>query len=279
MTEPSVSETVEDADQHRWQSDDIDLLVRQLTELRGKMLGLEARAAETLRSLASDRQPSARNLLHYVELRRHDIRELQEQLVVRGLSSLGRCESHVLENIEAVLNLLGRESSEGVTRVPAAQVPVDFRYGRELLRQSTIRLLGETGHAEPQIMVTMPEEAGHDYSLVRDLLGAGMRVMRINCAHDDAATWKSMIDNLRRAEEELGRPCRIAMDLAGPKIRTGPIEDGPRVMRWRPTRNEYGVVVAPARLWISPNPEACPDENIDCAPSRYRRLVEVGFGW
>ncbi len=116
MTEPSVSETVEDADQHRWQSDDIDLLVRQLTELRGKMLGLEASAAETLRCLASDRQPSARNLLHYVGLRRHDIRELQEQLVVRGLSSLGRCESHVLENIEAVLNLLGRESSEGVTR-------------------------------------------------------------------------------------------------------------------------------------------------------------------
>ncbi len=34
-------------------------------------------------------------------------------------------------------------------------------------------------------MVTMPAEAGLDYSLVRDLLVAGMRVMRINCAHDD----------------------------------------------------------------------------------------------
>jgi pyruvate kinase len=33
------------------------------------------------------------NLAHYIALRRHDIRELQEQLTANGLSSLGRGEA------------------------------------------------------------------------------------------------------------------------------------------------------------------------------------------
>ena len=36
--------------------------------------------------------PSARNLVHYMALRRHDLRELQDQLAAVGLSSLGRAD-------------------------------------------------------------------------------------------------------------------------------------------------------------------------------------------
>ena len=38
---------------------------------------------------------SARNLAHYVALRRHELRELQLELMPWGLSSLGRCEARV----------------------------------------------------------------------------------------------------------------------------------------------------------------------------------------
>ena len=72
----------------------------------------------------------------------------------------------------------------------------------------------------------MPSEAADDYTLVHDLLQQGMDCMRINCAHDDAATWLRMIEHLRRAERSLGRSCRVVMDLAGPKLRTGPLEPG-----------------------------------------------------
>ena len=41
------------------------------------------------------------------------------------------------------------------------------------------------------------------------------------------------------------------MDLAGPKLRTGAIEPGPQVVRWRPLRDVCGRVVAPARVWIT----------------------------
>jgi len=35
------------------------------------------------------------------------------------------------------------------------------------------------------------------------------------------------------------------MDLSGPKLRTGPLEPGPAVVRIRPRRDIYGTVVAP----------------------------------
>jgi len=46
----------------------------------------------------------------------------------------------------------------------------------------------------------------------------------------DIRAWGRMVAHLRRAEQDIGKPCRILMDLAGPKLRTGPIETGARVL-------------------------------------------------
>jgi pyruvate kinase len=84
----------------------------------------------------------------------------------------------------------------------------------------------------------------------------GMDVARINCAHDDAEVWGQMIAHLRSqgAGEELSP--KVAMDLAGPKIRTGPMSPGPKVRRFKPVRDIYGKVVQPARVWLGPLPPA-----------------------
>jgi len=50
-------------------------------------------------------------------------------------------------------------------------------------------------------------------SLVRDFLNRGMNIMRVNCAHDSAAEWLRMVENLRAAEKETGKACKIALDL------------------------------------------------------------------
>ena len=47
-----------------------------------------------------------------------------------------------------------------------------------------------------------------------------MDVMRINCAHDSPEAWQAMVANLRQAENQTGRRCRVQFDLAGPKVRT-----------------------------------------------------------
>ena len=64
-----------------------------------------------------------------------------------------------------------------------------------------------------------------------------MEIARINCAHDDAQIWRAIAAQIA---DHTGRHCLIAMDLAGPKLRTGPIEPGPQVIRLRPTRDARG---------------------------------------
>lgn len=163
---------------------------------------------------------SAKNLAHYLALRRHDLRALQERLAEAGVSSLGRCEAHTMHTLNQVAGILRhvpatRQDAPSLHGAPA------YQEGRALLAQHSARLFGPPRAArKTRIMVTLPSEAADDPRLVSDLLAAGMDCARINCAHDDARSWGGMIDHLRRAIEQSGKPCAILMDLAGQKIRT-----------------------------------------------------------
>jgi len=86
-----------------------------------------------------------------------------------------------------------------------------------------------------------------------EMLAAGMNLARINCAHDDPTTWKRMVENLRRAADDEGTECRIVMDLSGPKLRTGELKPGPRVIHIRPKRDPMGRVIAPRRIRLIPD--------------------------
>lgn len=202
---------------------------------------------------------SASNLLHYLVLRRRDLRPLQTRLAELGLSSLGRAESHVLAAIDAVLDTLHRLTGATPPATAGEPEPVGFSQGTELLVNHTNCQFGPPPPDRwVRIMVTMPSAAAEDYGLIHTLLQHGMDCMRINCAHDDEGAWLKMIGHLRRAEQELGRSCRVVMDLGGPKLRTGRIEAGQAVIRIRPRRDLYGRVVEPARVWLSARSAPCP---------------------
>jgi pyruvate kinase len=100
-------------------------------------------------------------------------------------------------------------------------------------------------------MVTLPSDAADDYALVRRLVARGMDIARINGAHDGPDAWDRMAQNVRKASAELDRACRISVDLPGPKLRTGPLLEGPRVMRLRPVRDARGVPVTPAHAVLT----------------------------
>ncbi len=246
----------------------------RLESLRLEMLSLENDSIQAIAQVHPGNQSSARNLLHYLALRRHDIRALQEQLASLGLSSLGRTESHVLSALCTVIDVVSRLGSPGAASGHSAGQASDISGGREALHSNTEALLGPDPEGRGvRIMVTMPSEAATDYALVRDLVSNGMNCMRINCAHDGPEAWSGMIGNLRRAEEETSKPCKIAMDVAGPKLRTGAMEPGPRVLKYRPKRDAYGRVEEAARVWLTPAGDR------ETAPATADACIAVPGGW
>lgn len=228
----------------------LERLERQLTTLREAALKLEQSYVDELASIEPSHRNSARNFLHYLSVRQHDIRGLQQDLASLGLSSLGVLESHVMASLDSVIGILGRLT--GKTPADLPEPPVDFRTGPLLLRDHTRALLGpEPANRQVRIMVTMPSEAATDAELVRDLVFAGMDVMRINCAHDGPDAWAAMVANLRQAERAVGRVCRVQADLAGPKLRTGPIRPSGRVTKLQPKRDAFGRLVTAGQVWVT----------------------------
>jgi pyruvate kinase len=223
------------------------------------VLRLEAAFAQPLENTHPVHRNSARNLVHYLALRQHDLRELQEQLAAIGLSSLGRTESHVLAGLDAVRTILYRLTDRACQPLEQQAKPITFAEGAALLRAHTEALLGpRPSKRGVRIMVTMPSEAAYDYAFVKQLLAHGMDCMRINCANDDRAAWAQMVAHLRKAQQEVGRACRVLMDVAGPKLRTGPIATETQVAKWAPQRDVYGRVAMPAHIWLTPS--ADPEE-------------------
>lgn len=220
--------------------------------MRSEMLRFESSFQTRTQGLHDSLKYSAANLLHYLALRSRDIRQLQARLASVGLSSLGRAESHALVSVEAVLRILFQLTGQRWEMPAQAKDRVGFAEGKALLEAHSEALLGpKPSGRDVRIMVTMPSEASDDYLLVRDLLANGMDCMRINCAYDDPSAWLRMMRNLEQARTETGKQCRILMDLAGPKLRTGPIEPGSEVVKWRPQRDAFGNVVRPARIWLT----------------------------
>ena len=138
--------------------------------------------------------------------------------------------------------------------------------GSAILAEHADELLGPASKGRAvRIMVTMPSEAAQSYELVKSLIEAGMDVMRVNCAHDSEHEWECMIANMRRASQESGKPCKVLMDLGGPKLRTGPIHRGSHVVRWRVGKDARGAIVAPAHVVLvgkHPGAESLPSSDV-----------------
>ncbi len=258
----------------------LEELIKRLDTVRKYAGRIEQRfGAETENAHERFRQ-SARNLLHYLSLRHFDLRPIQGTLSALGLASLDRTEAHTLASVYAVRRALERVIGERVTRSLDPEPAVEFDEGSEFLAANTKALLGSGREGrDVRIMVTLPSAAADDYDIVRELLECGMDCARVNCAHDGSAAWARMIDHLERAKRETGLDCRISMDLAGPKLRTGALTPGPRVIKWKPERDLHGRVVSPARIWFAPKGVKPPGALADAVvpiPAEWVALAEPG---
>ncbi|WP_328602945.1 pyruvate kinase [Nocardia terrae] len=242
---------------------DLDAILAEIETLRAALGDAEQRWAAQIARVDPRNRSGAVNLVHYWAIRQFDLRGLQRRLAAFGLSSLGRSQGHVGQTLSALSAAAQAMAHDG----PGDLLPPSgYATQQGALRRHTRELLGPApARRSTRIMVTLPGTAAADTQLISDLIDRGMDVARINCAHDDPAAWAAMIAELRRAGAE---SCRVAMDLAGPKLRTGPVAEGPRVVRLRPERDVLGRVTETAWCWLTPveHPSPPPREGIPVLP-------------
>jgi len=201
------------------------------------------------------RYQSLLNLRQYLILRSKDWTELQERLFLLSLSSLGRSYAHVAASVDTLYDQLA--SSLGTGEISAEEMAAFHHLGiaaaQETVAENSRALFGGSP-SQPlfestAVMVTLPSSAAQDGgNLIRGLADAGVNVFRINTAHDDAAAWQAMADEImalnrtRSSEEAL----KIFVDLAGPKIRTGRVRRLKLPVVLGSNRREKPVVILPA---------------------------------
>jgi pyruvate kinase len=244
-------------------------IARELVRVEGRLVDLEKGMRPSIERVPLARRDSARNLVHYVALRHHDLRKLQIRLSQRGLSSLGRSESCVLSTLlevsERAHESLAVRGHEGAKRELSRlgkerSTAMSSQTAKDYLHQHTHGVLGpRPGDRHIHIMVTAPSAEEADRAWMAKMLRAGMNALRINCAHEGEREWGQMIRALGAARRETHKPCCVLMDLAGPKIRTGRIASTRRIDTWRPSKDDVGQVTASARVVIrrasAPTPE------------------------
>lgn len=223
-----------------------------VSKLEERLRGSEAASEALLGKIHPDHRVSARNFVAYVTLRQTDLRELQLGLVRYGLSSLGRLEGHVLDALTKVRERLDDAIARGNPAAPPARTAAaapTWEESSRLLHEHTCALLGpRPPHRHVYVMVTAPGAAEVDDAWVERLLAAGMNLLRVNAAHEDEPAWSHIVSTARRVADAHGAQLKIAVDLPGPKLRTVILQAGPRVVKWKPARDDFGRVVTPCKV-------------------------------
>jgi len=228
--------------------DHIDQLIRSLDVAT-------ADAADQLAVVDPRNTASATNLVHYLALRHHDLRQLQMELSQLGLSSLGRSEGRVrysLEQVRARLRETCVASGVEIAELPVRDGTTTPARAEELLHHNARTLFGpKPSPRHVYIMVTLPVARDVTPTWVREVLEAGANCFRINTAHDDATGWRRAIATIRATAATVDREVRILVDLEGPKLRTLALGPGMHVHKLRPPKDALGAVAGALAVQLS----------------------------
>jgi len=229
----------------------LQALLQEIERIIGSCKSLTRQLAPHIDRCLPAMRRSGTNLAHYIGLRRLDLRHLQSELGHLGLSSLGRCEGHVLETLRQVASRLDESLGSAAPRAAASDC-IGFDDADALLHAHVQALLGESpAGRHVLVMVTSPpaSEVTSDWACA--LLRAGMNCLRVNCSTGEAADWRHIAETLKSATATTGTACRLLFDLPGPKIRTRALRPGPEVLHVRRRKDALGRTVGPTQVRIA----------------------------
>lgn len=202
----------------------IEEIDAELSSVLQQLIDSEALIDRKVSQVHPEYTLSAKNLYRYLMLRSFDLRKYHDTLSELGISSLRTTEEYVLSNLYHVVKNL--RLIQGI--------PFDFKHDFEIIGYKKSKLLLKK-HANKlfnerydknftEIMVTLPEEAADDKSIIKNMVLNGMGIARINLSHGDIGIWTKMVEIIHEVQKETNQQVKIYMDLSGPKIRTAAIE-------------------------------------------------------
>jgi len=211
-----------------------------LRELRERCAERERGEGEACLNLPASSRSAARNLLHATAMDEAETGELDALCARLGVRTPTLAPGGVLAAIDAASRACAAIAGE--PDVPGEPPEAgDETEGASARARAAGALLGASP-GRVRIVATLPPAA--DEAGVRAMGEGGMDVARLNTARVDPARWVAAAAMLRRARPS----CRLLVTLPGPRLRTGAIEPGARVVRVRPERDAMGQVVEPGRV-------------------------------
>ena len=251
-----------------FQEENLKEINTQIDAIIAKVKEYEERYAERIKNVHPNYTKSARNLIFYLALRTFDNNVFQNKLHELGFPSSTSSESNILHNLITYKTIV--KSLLNIPYEPPINLPINKTESNKLLQKNAEALFGKSDNPRySRIMVTQPTLAAADELFSKQMVKLGMDCARVNCAHDDSVIWKKIINNVKKANPD----CKIMMDLGGPKLRTGKMKAGPKVIHIKPKRNKLGQIVAPAKVWMAPY-GVLPKPN-----SEYDAIIPVNKKW
>ncbi|MCD4820395.1 MAG: hypothetical protein K8S23_17080 [Candidatus Cloacimonetes bacterium] len=251
----------------------LSIINDQITKIIKKANLLEKNYYTLISKVHPSYRESALNLAHYLAFRSFDIDEIQNRLRYMGLPDLANIEGHVMKSLLSLKTIINHLMGNRV--IEKQKNIISIKKSEKLLRKNTKGLFGyKSKERQTRIMVTLPFSASEDYYLINRLIRLGMNSARINCAHDVPEVWLKMIENIIRAKKSLKKNCKIMMDLGGPKLRTGSMKQGPKIIHINPKHDQVGKIIKPAKVWIAPPDIPPPDGSADAIIPVSELLIE-----
>jgi pyruvate kinase len=246
------------------------------------IIGLVERAeieyGRELRAVHPSFQASARNLIHFDALAKLDLTELKHELRTIGLNGDITAPFAVLPTLRSVRDVLQIISGQEIDPSRLGIEREDIGRLENLAVKHAELGLGPAPQLHPtRVMVSSHGELARDFTKVKALVEAGMNILRINCAHGNADEWRQTAQLARRAANECGKHLRIICDLAGPKVRTGPLEhDEPIILRVDDTIHVKAAAILGRNKACLPDGTPHSPAQVSCTLPEALKVVSVG---
>lgn len=238
-----------------------------LSKLFDRLLDLKEKMTQGVTS--QEENLSLQNLRHYLNVRKYDFSELQDDLTKVGLSSFGRSQAHMEASVNVALKMLALALSLEKEIPPSL---LSYEASHAIMDENA--KLFSPSQEKTKIMITVPSE--YDDNWFQTLADEGVHLFRINTAHDNPLSWSKMAEKIQNVSVEGFKPT-LYVDLAGPKIRTS-IEKSHKSGKPKKIKLHYGdtLLIHPEKTPLEPKQIKEYDAIVGCTLEKIGSVVAIG---